>query len=73
MEDGESEEEDLDDPGDISELEGRIAELKWTSLVLGIREIFKEKKVPSRLTYSEVVLIPKGSGDYRGIGIVEPI
>jgi hypothetical protein len=30
-------------------------------------------KIPCQLLWSIVVLIPKGGGDYRGIGLLEPI
>ena len=34
---------------------------------------FQEGCIPEALTYTKIVIIPKGVGKYRGIGIVEVV
>ena len=47
--------------------------LKWDLFVELIQGIWEEGKIPHRLSHIIVVLIPKGSGGYRGISLCEPI
>ena len=43
----------------------------WNRVVKLVQLCFKERQVPTQLSWSTVVLIPKGGGDYRGIGLLE--
>ena len=36
-----------------------------------IQTCFREPQVPTQMLLSTVVLLPKGNGDYRGIGLLE--
>jgi len=35
--------------------------------------VWEEGRIPTQLGWVVTVLIPKGGGDYRGIGLLEPI
>ena len=43
----------------------------WDRVVELIQLCFRERKVPTQMSWSTVVLLPKGNGDYRGIGLLE--
>ena len=43
----------------------------WTSFVNLVQTEFREGELAEEATWQEVVLIPKGKKDYRGIGLVE--
>ena len=43
----------------------------WDRVVDLIQTCFREQQVPTQLLWSTVVLLPKGNGDYRGIGLLE--
>jgi len=43
----------------------------WCLLVSLIQECFKEGVLPTQLPWSTMVLLPKGGGDFRGIGLLE--
>jgi hypothetical protein len=45
----------------------------WRLLVGLIQAIWMQGKIPQQLTWVIVVLLPKGGGDYRGIGLLEPL
>jgi hypothetical protein len=45
----------------------------WCLLVSLIKAIWTQGKIPQQLTWVIVVLLPKGGGDYRGIGLLEPL
>jgi len=45
----------------------------WRLFVTLIQTIWTEGEVPRQLHWVIVVLIPKGGGGYRGIGLLEPI
>ena len=45
----------------------------WRLLVALIQAIWEEGVIPQQMRWMIVVLIPKGGGDYRGIGLLEPI
>jgi hypothetical protein len=45
----------------------------WNNLVTTIQHIFRTGEVPQRLSYSNLVIIPKSDGGFRGIGLLEPI
>ena len=43
----------------------------WDRVVDLIQTCFRERQVPTQMSWSTVVLLPKGNGDYRGIGLLE--
>ena len=43
----------------------------WCLLVSLIQECFEEGVLPMQLPWSTMVLLPKGGGDFRGIGLLE--
>jgi hypothetical protein len=45
----------------------------WEQLCNTIRHIFETGTIPQEITWSTLVLIPKTSGGYRGIGLLEVI
>ena len=47
---------------------------KWRTFVELVQSVWETGEIPRQLRYIIIVLIPKGnSGDYRGIGLMEPI
>ena len=45
----------------------------WKQLVKLVQTVWDTGEVPTPLRWVIVVLLPKGGGDYRGIGLLEPI
>ena len=45
---------------------------RWRALVELIQAIWEMGYIPQQMLWVIVVLIPKGGGDYRGIGLLEP-
>jgi len=45
----------------------------WEALVKLVQAVWDERKIPIQLGWVVTVLIPKGGGDYHGIGLLEPI
>ncbi len=45
----------------------------WRLLVRLVQVVWRTGKIPQQLLWIIVVLLPKGGGDYRGIGLLEPI
>ena len=45
----------------------------WKALVKLVQAVWDKGKIPTQLGWIVTVLIPKGGGDYRGIGLLEPI
>jgi hypothetical protein len=45
----------------------------WEALVKLVQTVWDEGKIPTQLGWVVTVLIPKGGGDYRGIGLLKPI
>ena len=43
----------------------------WDRVVDLIQTCFRERQVPTQMSWSTVVLLPKGNGDYQGIGLLE--
>ncbi len=46
---------------------------RWRLFVWLVQAAWTHGKIPCQLLWIIVVLIPKGGGDYRGIGLLEPI
>ncbi len=45
----------------------------WRLFVQLVQAAWNHGEIPRQLLWIIVVLIPKGGGDYRGIGLLEPI
>ena len=45
----------------------------WEACVRIVQRAFRDGIVPDRLLWSTVVLLPKGDGGHRGIGLLEPL
>jgi len=45
----------------------------WKLFVELVQAVWTHGIIPRQMLWSVVVLIPKGGGDYRGIGLLEPI
>jgi hypothetical protein len=45
----------------------------WRRFTLLVQAIWDHGKIPPQLLWVIIVLIPKGVGDYRGIGLLEPM
>ena len=43
----------------------------WDRVVDLIQTCFQERQVPTQMLWSTVVLLPKGNGNYRGLGLLE--
>ena len=46
---------------------------KWRVFVYLIQLIFEHGEIPVQMQWVMIVLLPKGDGDYRGIGLINPI
>ncbi len=44
----------------------------WKALVTLVQAVWDKGKIPAQLGWIVTVLIPKGGGDYGGIGLLEP-
>ncbi len=47
--------------------------MKWRLFIALVRRIWMTAEIPRQLHWIIVVLLPKGGGGYRGIGLMEPI
>jgi hypothetical protein len=45
----------------------------WKLFVELVQAVWTHSIIPRQMLWSIVVLIPKGGGDYQGIGLLEPI
>ena len=45
--------------------------IRWRLLVRLIQRTFKDRVVPEEVAWETIVFLPKGSGGYQGIGLVE--
>ena len=45
----------------------------WCKFVLLVQAIWDHGEIPPQLLWVIIVLIPKGGGDYQGIGLLEPM
>ena len=43
----------------------------WDRVVALVQSCFQEQSVPTQMSWSTVVLLPKGNGDYWDIGLLE--
>ena len=44
----------------------------WQLFVELIQIVWAEGEIPQQMAWMTIVLLPKGGGDYRGIGLLEP-
>ena len=43
----------------------------WRKFILLVQAIWDHDEIPPQLLWVIIILIPKGGGDYRGIGLLE--
>ncbi len=46
---------------------------RWRSFVTLLRAVWESGTVPTQMTWMIIILLPKGGGDYCGIGLLDPI
>ncbi len=46
---------------------------EWEALLQLVQAVWEEGRIPTQLGWVVTVLIPKGGGDYCGIGLLEPL
>ncbi len=46
---------------------------KWGIFLRLIQAIWEQESVPKQMTWEIIILLPKGGGNYRGIGLLEPV
>ena len=46
---------------------------RWQVFAKLLQAVWERDEIPHQIRWIAVVLIPKGGGDYRGIGLMEPI
>ncbi len=61
-----------DNPGGIANAEGGGLGNKWWVFVQMIQTIWDRGEIPMQMSWMVVVLLPKGGGDFRGIGLLDP-
>jgi hypothetical protein len=45
---------------------------KWRTFVRLMQAIWEQECIPEQMRWEFIVLLPKGNGDYRGIGLLDP-
>ncbi len=45
---------------------------KWRTFVLLMQAIWEQGCIPEQMRWKIIVLLPKGNGDYHGIGLLDP-
>jgi hypothetical protein len=46
---------------------------RWRSFVMLLQAIWESGTVPTQMTWMIIILLLKGGGNYRGIGLLNPI
>ncbi len=46
---------------------------RWRSFVALLQGVWEHGSISTQMTWMIIILLPKGGGDYRGIGILDPI
>ncbi len=46
---------------------------KWSIFIELIQAIWNRGEIPEQMSWMIVVLLPKGGGDFRGIGLLDPL
>ena len=46
-------------------------ERRWEPVDRLVKVMFRDGTIPEEISWKTMVLLPKGKGEYRGIGIVE--
>ena len=44
--------------------------IRWDPVVRIVKVVFRDGKVPEEIAWAMMVLLPKGNGEYMGIGIL---
>jgi hypothetical protein len=52
---------------------GRGNSSNWLKLVELVQLAFKTGEIPEAMAWLVMIMLPKGGGDYRGIGLVEVV
>jgi len=45
----------------------------WQAIVTLLQAVWESRTIPTQMTWMIIVLLPKGGGDYHGIGLLNPI
>ena len=45
---------------------------KWRVFVKLMRAVWEHGSIPKQMIWEIIILLPKGDGDYHGIGLLEP-
>jgi hypothetical protein len=61
-----------DNPGMIANAEGGGLGNKWRVFVQMFQIIWDRGEIPMQMSWMVVVLLPKGGGNFRGIGLLDP-
>ena len=56
----------------LAHAEGGSLGKKWRVFVKMIQTIWDQGEIPMQMSWMVVVLLPKGGGDFRGIGLLDP-
>jgi hypothetical protein len=46
---------------------------RWRSFVALLQAVWQRGSIPTQMTWMIIILLPKGGGNYRGIGLLHPI
>ena len=46
---------------------------RWQTFVTLLQAVWERGDIPTQMTWMIIVLLPKGGGDYCGIGLLDPI
>jgi hypothetical protein len=46
---------------------------RWRSFVALLQAVWQNGSIPTQMTWMIIVLLPKEGGNYRGIGLLDPI
>jgi hypothetical protein len=61
-----------ENPGRIAEAEGENLGKKWRIFVKMIQTIWDQGEIPMQMSWMVIVLLPKGGGNFQGIGLLNP-
>ncbi len=57
------------------EKEDRVEEIgdHWQLFVVLLQAVWECRSILTQMTWMIIILLPKGGGEYRGIGLLDPI
>jgi hypothetical protein len=61
-----------ENPGRIAEAEWENLGKQWWIFVKMIQTIWDRGEIPMQMSWMVIILLPKGGGDFRGIGLLDP-